>query len=318
MLNMSKERKYPAQALAITMIVLVVSAIIGLSVYSRISRDKRLAVDERASAEALEISDLIVEKLSGYEADDILAGVEKLGKTMAFPAGVSIKESNSSDEVSTLFTLLGTENIFQSVGFCLPSQGNEYTLVVKEAENSSPYEVPAGQIWTLPIGNANLTGCDLSIQVSKGDARSGFSLTKLYAKDYDANGKAGEFKLYADGDITNYCFSDDGNKCNDSDNMLDNWTLYTPSSPLNISLNEMVNGYKLDTVIVRAIGGNIGIYYHIANSTGVSCMDGFRMIELKASAYCNGIYRGKEILIPQKKWHTPIFDYVLFNGAGSL
>lgn len=315
---MLMEKRYSAQALAITMIVLVVSAIIGLSIYSRISRDKRLTVDERASAEALEISDLVVEKLSGYEADEILDGVVKLGKTMTYPSGVSVKESRDTDEISALFRILGTENIFETVGFCLPSQGNEYNLVVKEAEASSPYEVPAGQIWSLPIGNANLSGCNLMIQVSKGDTRSGFSITKLYAKDYDATGKAGEYKRYGDNDVTNYCFSDNGTECNDKDSLLDTWVLYSPSSPINISLSEVVDGYKLDTVIVRAVGGNIGVYYNMANSTGDSCMDGFRMIELRASAYCNGIYRGKEILIPQKKWHSPIFDYAIFNAEGAL
>jgi len=53
----SKNTKYEAQALAITMVVLVVSAILGLSIYSRAMKDKLLTMEERASAEALEVAD---------------------------------------------------------------------------------------------------------------------------------------------------------------------------------------------------------------------------------------------------------------------
>ena len=69
----------------------------------------------------------------------------------------------------------------------------------------------------------------------------------------------------------------------DKDSLLDTWVLYSPSSPINISLSEVVDGYKLDTVIVRAVGGNIGVYYNMANSAGDSCMDGFRIIESSRS-----------------------------------
>jgi hypothetical protein len=47
-------------------------------------------------------------------------------------------------------------------------------------------------------------------------------------------------------------------------------------------------------------------------------MDGLNMYQLRATANCQGVYRGKEILIPEKKWHETIFDYVIFNNEGTM
>ncbi len=310
---------YKAQALAIAMVVLVVSAIIGLSIYSRSHRDKQSTVDERASAEALEISDFLLDKLTTYSLDTVMASMNAIGEPITFPQGVVLKENKKEQKISALLTNLGDATGLASINFCLPADDNEYNLTLKEADQTSPYEVMPGQIWSLPLNETTFTDCTLNIKVTKGETKAGFSVTRIYGKDYNALGEAGEYKLYSDDDVDNYCFSDNGSECNNVENFLDNWKKFNPASDtVSINLQDMKDGYKLDTVTVKAVGGNIGVYYNMLVSNGNSCMDDFRMIELRASAYCNGLYRGKEILIPEKKWHSAIFDYVLFNGEGSM
>jgi hypothetical protein len=55
------KKRYESQALAIAMVVLVVCSIIGMSIYSRVVKDKTLTIEEQASSEALEISDLLLD-----------------------------------------------------------------------------------------------------------------------------------------------------------------------------------------------------------------------------------------------------------------
>jgi len=316
---MRKQCKYTAQALTIAMVVLVVSSMIALSILARVTRDKQSVVDERASAEALEISGLITDKLSSYPLETVMTAINAIGKPITFPEGVILKENSESADVTALLTSLGDQVGLTSVNFCLPSEGNEYNITLKEADETSPYEVAPGQIWSLPLDNTVFTDCTLNIKLSKGDSKAGFSVTKIYGKDYDELGNAGEYKPYSEDDVETYCFSDDGNSCNNSENFLDSWHMYNPSGDtISINLAEIKDGYKLDTVTVKAVGGNVGVYYNMTASNGNSCMDSFRMIELRASAYCNGVYRGKQILIPERKWHSSMFDYVLFNGEGDI
>ena len=47
-------KRYPGQAIAIIMVVLVVAAVIGASLYSRMIRNKGEVVDTRESQKALE------------------------------------------------------------------------------------------------------------------------------------------------------------------------------------------------------------------------------------------------------------------------
>ena len=53
--------KYSGQALAIVMIVIVVAVVIGMAMLSRTLRDQQLTVQEQTSAEALELSDSVID-----------------------------------------------------------------------------------------------------------------------------------------------------------------------------------------------------------------------------------------------------------------
>ncbi len=303
------DNRYNAQALAIAMVVLVVSSIIGLAIYSRAAKDKLLSVGERASAEALEVSDLILNQLITIPINTVTQTIAGEGNPFDYENGVTLTESNG--QISELFTKLGLEGAFTGLNFCpIATDGNEYYLKIKEASPDTYFEIRAGQVMAFPIkGQAIGLGCNASLSFAiRGDSNVGFSVEKIYGQNY-TSGIAQEYKPYAIDDVKQYCFS-----CNETKFLGDEWNHITDGGSLTFDLNETADGYKLDEIRVKAIGGSLGVGYILTTE----CTQGFRLIDVQASANCDGTYRGKQILIPEKKWSSPVFDYSLFNGQGSL
>ena len=305
----NKKNRYSAQALAIAMVVLVVSSIIGLAIYSRAAKDKLLSVGERASAEALEVSDLILNQLTTVSINTITQTIAGEGNTFDYENGVTLTESNG--QISDLFTALGIEEIFSTLNFCpIRTGGNEYYLKIKEADPNTYFEIRAGQVMSFPIKGVPVgAGCRASVSfATRGDSQVGFSVEKIYGKNY-TNGIAQEYKPYAIDDVKQYCFT-----CDPTIFVGTEWIPITDGGGLNFDFNELSGTYALDEVRVKAIGGTLGVAYALTTE----CTEGFRLIDVQASANCNGTYRGKQILIPEKRWSSPAFDYSLFNGQGSL
>lgn len=319
-----KDSKYPAQALAIAMVVLVVSSILAISIYSRIAKDKTLSLDERASAEALEISDLILDYLTDASINDVIAAAEDASDTQTIDTGISLTEDIDRRQISYLLEAIGISAGLSSLDICpLSSAGNSYVLALSEGDLNTYFEVRPGQMMALPLKGMTL-GDDCSTvlkAVVRGDSTAGFSITKVYGKDY-VNGLATSYKPYDEADVLHYCFSS-GKGCNNS-NFLDsssdgvNWVYFRDdnSGQIDLNLKETMGDYLLDEVKITAIGGTIGIAYQLNNPE--SCTQDLKMINVQAAANCNGTYRGKSVLIPKKQWESPIFNYTIFNGEGSL
>lgn len=323
-----KQKQYKAQALAIAMVVLVVSAIIGISIYSRTLKDRILTMGERASAEALEVSDLIIDYITKVQVENLIQSIGT-GEAYNYDEGVTLKENSTEKEISALVSVLGlSENPFAGLNFCELSSGNgnEYYLNVKRADANTFFEIRAGQVISIPIKGDILSSggnpCEARIRVAvRGDSTAGFSLLKTYAKYTD--GRPTEFKSYELDDEQQYCFSSDNSgdlnagTCNNPNFQGTGWLKFADNNSQTIwieDLNETTpDGYTLDEVRIRAIGSTIGVSF-----TNTNCISDFEMMEINAAANCNGVFRGKQILLPEKEWGGPLFDYIIFNGAGSL
>lgn len=323
-----KKNLYPAQALAITMVVLVVSSIIAISIYSRVSKDKALSLDERASAEALQVSDLTLDYLTSKNIGTVLSAIEEeAGQQVTDPTAiptVTLTETSSNHQLTELIKdKLGVSNAdLSSLSICpLSVSANEYFLNVQPADENTFFEIRSGQTFSLPLKGEDFgeDACNISIRSAvRGDSQAGFSVTKIYGKDY-VSGIATTYKDYDESDVTNYCFSASDVDCNNTTNFQasDNWVKFSDSNKdaITIDLNETKDGYKLDEVRIQAIGGTIGVSYV---STSGTCANNLQIVKFQAGASCSGTYRGKEILIPLKQWSSPIFNYTLFNGQGNL
>lgn len=303
--------KYKGQALAIAMVVLVVSSIIGLSVYSRISKEKTQTLDERASAESLEVSDFLLDYISSKPIEDVL-GATTLNKTLT---------ESTEPEITNLLKSLNINEDLSQLNICPVGQtGNEYYLNISIADENTYFEIRPGQTFSIPVRGTtfNPLKCTPSITLSvvpRGDTDSGFSVSKIFGKDYTTLPYANDYKDYTFTDTRNYCFSS-GSVCNNTETFQDGWEIFKDNNTEKQTylLNEVVSTYPLDEIKIKAVGGTIGISY----KPPVGCEEGFRMIKIQAGATCNGVYRGKEILVPERKWTSPVFDYVLFNGEGNL
>lgn len=317
-------KKYEAQALAIAVVIVSVTSIIAMSVFYRSQKDKTLTLEERNSAEALEISDLILDKLTVFPVNRIIELITEMQEEpFDYVTGTTppLKENYDNFKISTLFSLLDIEADIRNLGIC-PLEGtkNEYSLTIKEVDEDTYFEVKSGQTWSIPIKDLNIgSNCQLTVYFSiRGTSSAGFLVSKSFAKADSGNSI---YKGYEPSDTKSYCFSENSVECiAQDDKFLDNgWQKYNinENSGININLTETdsTGEYKLDEYRVRAVGGTIGIRYKFSSA---QCSNGFRMISIRSSANCNNVYRGKEVLIPEKRWHNPLFDYVIFNGEGSL
>ena len=309
-------KKYEAQALAIAMIVLVVCSIVGISIYSRVTKDRSLTIEEQASSEALEISDILLDYL-------IQVPISNVVDKYPVEEGETLRESVGSGEISSYLGELevGEFNPLD-LGLCTVdgSNGNDYYLKIQEADENTFFEIRPGQVKSIVVKNLDLSGtCEVNITTSiRGEEKTGFSVSKIYSN------ASGEIKEYELTDTENYCFGD--GTCNNTNFRGDSWIVHEVDTALpSINLLETVTydeeEYTLDEVRIKAIGGTVALAQSslssCTNSEGDS-VDGLRMIQITAGANCNGVYRGKEILIPETKWSSAIFDYVVFNGQGAL
>ncbi len=318
------KKKYSAQALAIAMVVLVVSSILAISIYSRISKDKTLSLDERASAEALEVSDLILNYLTDASINDVIEAAEEASETQTIETGISLTENAASSQISSLLEAIGINAGLESLDICpLSVAGNSYVLSLTEGDLDTYFEIRPGQMMALPLkGMALGDDCSTVLRAAiRGDSTTGFTLTKVYGSGY-VNDLATSYKPYDESDVAHYCFSS-GTGCNNS-NFLDsssdgvNWIYFSDdgTEQIDLDLKATSGGYQLDEVKITAIGGTVGIAYQINNPE--SCTQDLQMINVQAAANCSGSYRGKSVLIPKKQWESPIFNYTIFNGEGSL
>ena len=333
-MNNIKTKKYESQALAITMVVMVVSSIIAMSIYFRSQKDRTLTLEERASAEALEISDLIIDKLTLFPIRDVFDQINEIRQTknlewFDYVEGTipPLKENTDTYEISELLTELGITDSIRNLSICpVSEESNEYQLTIKQADENTYFEIRPGQVWSLPTRELDINDqCSVSIKFEvRGSTKAGFVLMKSYRSTNPTNPV---YKNYEYNDITSYCFTDSSGECNSqNENFFDNsWQPYNITNPESslppIQLRETVESagvtYVLDEIRIKAIGGTIGLKY-TSTPIELDCLAGLRMMHLRVSANCYGIYRGKEVLIPDKKWHNSLFDYVIFNAEGSI
>jgi hypothetical protein len=311
-------KKYEAQALAISMVVLVVCSIVGISIYSRVSKDRSLTIEEQASSEALEIADILLDYLVQVPIEDVVTKYEDLN----LQEDETLKESEGRISSYLQSLNVGGFNALD-LGLCTVDgkNGNEYFLKVEVADENTFFEIRPGQVKSFVVKDLQFSGtCNINVTFSiRGEEKTGFSISKIYSN------ASGEVKEYEITDTENYCFGS-GGICNNSENFSGTgWIPHTVDASITINLTDTTtyNGteYTLDEIRIKAIGGTVALAQSSLDActdTAGNPIDGLDMIQITAGANCSGVYRGKQILIPETKWSSTIFDYVIFNGQGAL
>ncbi len=308
---------YTGQALAISMIVLVVCAILGISIYSRVMKDQALVAEEAISSEVLEMADSILGTMTAVSASDLKDLIEQNEGDIKITGWTDV---NQFFEDLKLVNLTDT---LSDLDQC-DSNNSEIELTVVNATIDDLIEVSVDEAKGFRIEgkgftNAKTEPCMFNIYTeSRGTSSSGFMLKKIYATGYGTD-EGVEYKIYDEDDILLYCFSDDLNTCNSSDFTPDaNWKKIPDGSTIEVNLKEKKDGYRLDEVRIIPVGGTIAIGVDIPEV----CMEDEDLgaVRVVASVTCNGIYRAKEMFIPEEgaSSYSSIFDYTIYNNVGEL
>ncbi|MFA5633869.1 MAG: hypothetical protein WCY00_02925 [Candidatus Dojkabacteria bacterium] len=330
------KNKYSGQALAIAMLVLVISSLLGLAMYSRTRKDKAITLEERASAEALQVSDVILNSLTTFTIEEVIEAINKtyhVGDLNGFDEekGVVLIENSEKSEITELFQTLElfnsptTTSSFLSPLCPIDIKPNEYQLTLKRVDKDTVYEVRPGHVWSFPTRKLVVydedTDCKLNVYVSEiGDSFAGFVETRLYCEydvedrpisciDYDEYDNQGKYKM------KKYMFfdaRDDHPSFYEEDKH--NWIEMEPSKvnpAVTVDLGGNMN--PPSELRIKALGRTgspgIGVSYRLDGK----CPEIVNMYEMRVTANCSGVYRGKEMVIPHRAY-SALFDYVYFSG----
>ena len=293
--NMRTKKTYNAQALAIIMVILIVASIIGFSVFSRLMTQKRAAIQERHSSEALSVADMILDTLLLSKPEDwVQAGM----------LGTKYEESKtprSKKQITELIHRLEHTLGLQDLTMCpLSEQNNIYTAELSRTNEDTEFPLRPGETFVFPIKGKDFgQGCTINITFTNPPTNGGFTVNKIFIE--------GEgIKAYDYADTENYCFSK-GIPCGNSNFTGTGWT--TSSGSLSIPLNS-----NLERIQLTAIGSDLTFRFSMSKE----CTDKIQLWQLRASATCSGTYRAKEVIVPDVGWSYSIFNYVLFNGKGNI
>jgi len=290
-----KFKTYSGQALAIIMIVLVVSSIIGFSVFNRSLRDKKSAIQERDSGEAYEVVDILLDTMLQYSSEEWMDG------RIAFKE--TYETNGATFNLQNLLALYNPDFDIDSLNMCKVEEGsNKYTLKLDFGNADTMYQVEPGQSFTflVPAGQAPGPSCEITVNfvTSNLPDNTGFMLNKIFrTPDYTSE----QIAVYKYTDADTFCLS----TCS---NFTKNPSI--PTSPSSFTI-PMPSG--IDRAQIIAINNPIQFQFSTNN-----CGDMFRTLVLRTSATCNGVYRAKEIIVPVHRAHFSIFNYVLFNGNGPM
>jgi len=332
---MNTKKTYTAQALAIVMIILVVASIIGFSVFSRLMTQKKAALQERESSEALEVADMILTNFLLSEPEQWREEIElgflyKEKSDVGYPGSqepvvegeegdmgiqmeASVQGDSSSNAITRLTDKLGHKLDLQNLDICpLSEHNNEYTLQLSKTDENTEFVLRPGETFVFPIGGKSLGEfCSINISFpNSGNKNGGFTVNRIFVKE-------GVIKEYEYDDTKNYCFSANGTICNNSNftGPQGGWTYYKQSdNPLSIAIPFLPKNPLLERIQLTAIGEELIFKFSMSDK----CSESIELWQLRASATCNGTYRAKEVIVPDVGWSYSIFNYVLFNGQGNI
>jgi len=300
-------KKYSGQAIAIIMVVLVVAAVIGASLYSRMVRNKGEVVDTRESQKALEqagnvldafttldlpsLQNLLSEKLSSDE--DGIITLENIGDIRTF-----LEDLSNQMDLGLLG--LGGEGGSCSepvvtITYAQASDGIEYGVGDVMAINVDGVEIPAGCVATLTFDTA-------------GSGDHLFTTKYVYTED------DGDVIPYALDDMELYCLNSSG-----SDNCGDGSVAPTSSIKQklgkggSITLNFPDNLYEFRILPLKE-----KIKIGLKGST--ECVHILDNYSIKSTVTCTGQERTMQVVIPNamNMGYPSLFDYTIYNSQGTL
>lgn len=304
-----KELYVRGQALVIVLIVLVVGVIIAMAIVSRSQKNQLKVVEEKKSAEAIQVSDSLVNVSQSLNIEEIRAACAS-----NFNATPSTECCIQSSALGGKFTLLGQTFDYPKCSEQAGGEANsDVKLCFKLESNFDSYQISKDQVLSIPFLSGSTAGaCSMNIKAtSSGSSNTGLYISKYYA-DKDANGNVNSFKPYSGDDTSEWLI---GTSNSDWQSWKNTYVVSGNGIDIPISPIAGTPTYKIHEVRVRAVGNPVTVQ---VSPNPAGCVTDTVAMRITASANCGSSYRSVWYYRPIRESANAFFDYVLFNGSGDL
>jgi hypothetical protein len=296
-----KIEMYSAQAIAIVMVVLVVAAVLGASLYSRTIKNQTSVTNQEDSDIALEQADSLLNIFSDANIDDI-STLTRSGDIVYEDIDTMIDELGFGSSATAIIDQLRGGNaatkLCEDTG---PDSASGIKVALSRVPTDEYIDVSVGDSRNFNFDGITVTSGTLTLNVeNRGTSTPVFAIKKIYM-----NQSTGDFKAYDKADNTLYCL---GTSCPTTIDPTSSGTLTAGS----VSVSLSPSTYNIYQVRVIPLVGDIAVRY----STTVPNVN-FGYIKINAAVNCYGSYREKEMVIPSTEslGYPTIFDYVLYNNG---
>ena len=300
-------KKYSGQAIAIIMVVLVVAAVIGASLYSRMIRNKGEVVDTRESQKALEQAGNV---LDAFTTSDLPSLQNLLSRKLSEDDDGKIVLDNIGAIGAFLQELGGDQMTLGLLGFGESGSCSEPVVTITYAQASDGIEYGVGDVMAINVDGVEIpAGCVATLTFdTAGSADHLFTTKYVYTED------DGDVIPYALDDMELYCLNSSG-----SDNCGDGSVAPTSSIKQklgkggSITLNFPDNLYEFRILPLKE-----KIKIGLKGST--ECVHILDNYSIKSTVTCTGQERTMQVVIPNamNMGYPSLFDYTIYNSQGTL
>ena len=303
-------KKYSGQAIAIIMVVLVVAAIIGASLYSRMIRNKGEVVDTRESQMALEQAANVLDALLTSDIPNLQKYLsEEL--TLAPDNTITLE---GEDVIMDFFAdadpplgALDLNLLNFDAGSC-----TEPKVIITFAGTSDGIEYGVGQVMAINLGEIASVpaGCQANLYFqTAGMGDHLFTIKSVYR-----NSTTQEVTPYALDHMKLYCLNTSGAPCSPASVAPVGSVEQSLASGgfLNIDLTT-ANLYE-----VRVLPLKEKVKVSIVGTA--ACGNILDNYLIRSTAICTGQERSMEVVVPSATnvGYPAIFDYTIYNSNGTL
>ncbi len=301
-------KKYSGQAIAIIMVVLVVAAVIGASLYSRMIRNKGEVVDTRESQKALEQAGNV---LDAFTTSDLPSLQNLLSRKLSEDDDGKIVLDNIGAIGAFLQELGGDQMTLGLLGFGESGSCSEPVVTITYAQASDGIEYGVGDVMAINVDGVSIPlGCVATLTFYTAGSGDHLFTTKYVYMENDGN-----VRPYALEHMKLYCLNSSGSYCGDGSVAPTDSIEGTLASGGSITLNfgDHPNLYEFRILPLKE-KVKIGLQ---GNAACNHLLDNY---SIKSTVICTGQERTMQVVIPNamNMGYPSLFDYTIYNSQGTL
>lgn len=300
-------KKYSGQAIAIIMVVLVVAAVIGASLYSRMTRNKGEVVDTRESQKALEQAGNV---LDAFTTSDLPSLQNLLSRKLSEDDDGKIVLDNIGAIGAFLQELGGDQMTLGLLGFGESGSCSEPVVTITYAQASDGIEYGVGDVMAINVDGVDIPeGCVATLTFYTAGSGDHLFTTKYVYMDDNRDVQPYELE-----DMKLYCLNSTGSNCEEESVAPPDSIEGTLASGGNIILNvDQPNLYEFRILPLKE-KVKIGLQ---GNAACNHLLDNY---SIKSTVICTGQERTMQVVIPNaiNMGYPSLFDYTIYNSSGIL